>query len=142
VSSYTTLYRASNTSPSLKHFKHLILFLLFFITIIIMQLSLILSAVLLAPTMAFAPLATSRTTSHLNQEHNGKVKFFGEKGFGFITPDDGSEDVFVHFSAINKDGFKSLNNDETVTYDKEFDDQKQSWRAVNVDGQGDGERGR
>ena len=109
-----------------------------------MQLSLaaILSVALLAPTTAFAPMANTRVATSLSAEHAGKVKFFGEKGYGFITPDDGSEDIFVHFSAINKDGFKSLNNDETVSYDKEFDDQKQSWRAVNVDGEGDGERGR
>jgi cold shock protein len=108
-----------------------------------MQFSTLLSMALLASASAFAPImpnVNSRSTStHLNGEMAGKVKFFSEKGYGFIAPDDGSEDVFVHFSAINKDGFKSLNDGETVSFDKEYDDQKKKWRATNVDGKGDGE---
>ena len=48
---------------------------------------------------------------------NGIVKWFNEsKGFGFITPEDGSKDLFVHFSAIVSTGFKTLAEGQRVTY--------------------------
>jgi CspA family cold shock protein len=48
----------------------------------------------------------------------GKVKWFDStKGFGFITPSDGSKDVFAHHTAIQGDGYKSLDENQEVTYD-------------------------
>ncbi len=48
----------------------------------------------------------------------GTVKWFnGEKGYGFIEPDDGSEDVFVHYTGIAGSGFRSLEEGEKVTYE-------------------------
>ena len=66
--------------------------------------------------------------------NNGTVKWFNEeKGFGFISNDDGSGDVFVHFSAIQSNGFKTLAEGQKVSYDTETDPKNSSkLRAIIV----------
>ena len=62
----------------------------------------------------------------------GTVKWFNEKkGYGFITPDDGSEDCFVHFSAIEGSGFKALAEGDTVEFEIGKDDKGRA-KAVKV----------
>jgi len=65
----------------------------------------------------------------------GSVKWFNEsKGFGFISPSDGSKDVFVHFSAIQGSGFKSLAEGQAVSFDVE--DGPKGPQATNVNTEG------
>lgn len=66
--------------------------------------------------------------------NNGTVKWFNhEKGFGFIESDNGDGDVFVHFSAIQSTGFKSLEDGQKVTFETEQDPKdSRKLRAVNV----------
>lgn len=65
--------------------------------------------------------------------NKGTVKWFNaEKGYGFISNDDGGDDVFVHFSAIQSDGYKTLNEGQKVSYDTETDARNGKLRASNV----------
>lgn len=66
--------------------------------------------------------------------NTGTVKWFNaEKGYGFISNDDGSGDVFVHFSAIQAEGFRTLAEGQKVSYDTEPDPKDPGkLRAVNV----------
>ncbi len=62
---------------------------------------------------------------------SGTVKWFNpEKGYGFITPDEGGKDLFVHYSAIQADGFKTLNEGQKVEF--EVTQGQKGPQAVNV----------
>lgn len=67
-------------------------------------------------------MATIKNSKEFNMSNTmtGLVKWFNEsKGFGFISPEDGSKDVFVHFSAIQSDSFKTLNEGQKVSFSVE-----------------------
>ena len=63
----------------------------------------------------------------------GTVKWFnGTKGYGFIQPDDGGADVFVHISAVERAGLRSLNEGQKITYDLEQDRRSGKMAAGNL----------
>ena len=63
----------------------------------------------------------------------GTVKWFNaEKGYGFLSNDEGGEDVFVHFSAIQTDGYRTLEDGQKVEFEEEMDERKGKLRAANV----------
>ena len=65
--------------------------------------------------------------------HTGTVKFFNEaKGFGFVTPEGGAKDVFLHVSALERAGISSLNEGDKISFDTEPDTRGKGPKAVNV----------
>lgn len=64
---------------------------------------------------------------------NGTVKFFNvEKGYGFIKPDDGGRDIFVHISAVERIGMATLNEGQRITFEIEPDKKGKGPKAVNL----------
>lgn len=64
---------------------------------------------------------------------SGTVKWFNtQKGYGFIQPDDGGADVFVHITALEKSGLRSLNEGQKIVYDIQNDPKKGKAAAVNI----------
>ncbi len=62
----------------------------------------------------------------------GTVKFFNEtKGYGFIAPEDGGNDAFVHISAVERAGMRTLQQDQRISYDLE-EDRRGKMAAVNI----------
>ena len=71
------------------------------------------------------------STKGVGRDMKGTVKWFNSaKGFGFIAPEDGTKDVFVHFSAIEESGFKSLQEHDEVSFD--VTDAQKGPQATNV----------
>mmetsp|Transcript_11596 Transcript_11596/g.22067 ORF Transcript_11596/g.22067 Transcript_11596/m.22067 type:complete len:125 (-) Transcript_11596:337-711(-) len=104
-----------------------------------MRVLILISAIFAGVASAFAPTARPfgcRQSTALAVQ-TGVCKWFDtEKGFGFIVPDDGSKDVFVHQTAIQKEGFRSLADGEPVQYEVEVDERTGKSKAISVTGPG------
>lgn len=92
------------------------------------------SGLVLLAFQRFIFMGTKFSMQEVPNMLSGTVKWFNsEKGYGFIANDDGSGDVFVHFSAIQCEGFKKLEEGQKVSYEVEPDPKDNSkMRAINV----------
>jgi cold shock protein len=74
-----------------------------------------------------------REKGNIPMAQTGVVKFFNtERGYGFIKPDDGARDVFVHITAVEQAGMKSLNEGQRISFDVEPDKKGKGPKAVNL----------
>jgi cold shock protein len=77
--------------------------------------------------------AQQRREGSRSMAMGGTVKFFnGERGYGFIKPDDGGRDVFVHITAVERAGLKSLAEGQRISFDVEPDKKGKGPKAVNL----------
>ena len=93
------------------------------------------SAFVVAPAASFSK--TALFMSDAEARRTGVVKWFNtEKGYGFIVPDDGESDIFVHQTAINVEGFRSLADGEAVEFSTDEDPNSGKIKAADVTGPG------
>lgn len=79
------------------------------------------------------PHAQEREQKPAGPRQNGVLKFFNsERGFGFITPDDGNKDIFVHISAIERSGLPQLEEGTRISFETEEDRRGRGSQAVNL----------
>jgi CspA family cold shock protein len=79
------------------------------------------------------PAAQQLRGKEFPMAQTGTVKFFnGERGYGFIKPDDGGRDVFVHVTAVERAGLKSLTEGQRISFDVEPDKKGKGPKAVNL----------
>jgi cold shock protein len=85
------------------------------------------------PKDGHPPSSSSNTGEEFPMSMTGTVKFFnGERGYGFIKPDDGGHDVFVHISAVERAGLMELAEGQRITFDVEPDKKGKGPKAVNL----------
>jgi cold shock protein len=83
--------------------------------------------------MRVAPFSLSRTLGDFAMRQSGTIKFYNsQKGYGFIKPDDGGKDVFVHVTAVERAGINNLDEGARISFETEPDKRSKGPKAVNL----------